>query len=147
MRVALAIVMVCNAMVFFFAAALHAGISIGRFHEPYILPATIVEVICGAALAWGAASILTRSRNQWRAALVGNVVALGGVLLGKAALAAGKGPRTASNDLYHNLMLILIPASIIMLVSARPAFHRKQSCASSQRRCPDIKQGETRDAP
>lgn len=134
MRVALAVVTVCNAMVFFFAAVLHAGISIGRFHEPYILPATIVEVICGAALAWGAASILTRSRNQWRAPLIGNVVALGGVLLGKAALAAGKGPRTTSNDQYHNLMLVLIAASIIMLVSARPFFYRNQGRAPSQRR-------------
>lgn len=147
MRAALAVVMFANAGLFFFAAVLHAGVSIGRLHEPHILPAAIVEVICGAALAWGAASILTRSPHQWRNALIGNLVPLGGVLLGKAALAAGRGPRTASNDLYHNLMLVLIAASIVMLVSARPAFHRNQGCAPSQRRCPDIKQGDTGDAP
>lgn len=39
----------------------------------------------------------------WRAALIANGVALAGVLLGITALAAGAGPGTPSNDLYHRL--------------------------------------------
>jgi hypothetical protein len=129
MRVALAIVMLADAGVFFFGAIQHAGISIGRFHEPYILPAAVVEVLCGAALVWGAGSILASSRHWWRAALIGNLVALTGVLLGKAALAAGWGPHTASNDLYHNLMLVLIAVATVMLVFARAEFHYRRVCA------------------
>lgn len=119
MRTALVAVMFLNAAVFVFAAVLHAGISIGGLHEPRIVPATIVEMICASALAWGSVSILTRSPRAWRAALSGNLVALSGVLLGKAALAAGRGPRTPSNDLYHNVMLVLIGVSIVLCVAAR----------------------------
>jgi hypothetical protein len=56
---------------------------------------------------------------QWRVALITNFVALGGVLLGIAALAAGAGPRTASNDLYHHIMLILIGAVVLILFFGR----------------------------
>jgi len=52
-------------------------------------------------------------------ALLANLVALGGVLLGSAALAVGAGPRTASNDLYHRVMLNLIATVILVLFLAR----------------------------
>jgi hypothetical protein len=121
MRVALAVVMFSNAALLFFGAVQHLGIAIGRFHEPYILPAAIVEALCSVALIWGAAAVLFGSRRRWRAALVGNLIALGGVVLGKAALAAGAGPRTASNDFYHNIMLGLIGVSLLMLLSRVPS--------------------------
>jgi len=50
---------------------------------------------------------------------------LGGVLLGIAALAAGAGPRTASNDLYHRIMLLLIGASLLILFSGRSRLDRR----------------------
>jgi hypothetical protein len=112
-------VMLSNAVIFFFAALLHAGIALGRFHEPEIVPATIVEAICGTFLAWGTMAVLANWARQWRFALIGNLVALGGVLLGMAALAAGKGPRTGSNDLYHRLMLALILAGVVILLLIR----------------------------
>jgi hypothetical protein len=62
--------------------------------------------------------------NLWRNALITNLVALGGVLLGIAALAAGAGPRTASNDLYHRIMLVLIAASLVVVFYGRSALHR-----------------------
>jgi hypothetical protein len=37
------------------------------------------------------------------------------VLSGIAALAAGAGPRTASNDLYHRMMLALIAITVLIL--------------------------------
>jgi len=62
---------------------------------------------------------------RWRVALIANFVALGGVLLGIAALAAGAGPRTPSNDLYHRIMLVLIGASLLILFSARSVLNRR----------------------
>jgi hypothetical protein len=50
-----------------------------------------------------------------------------GVLLGIAALAAGRGPRTASNDLYHRIMLALIGAGLLILFFGRSAFMRSRN--------------------
>jgi len=58
------------------------------------------------------------------AALITNFVALCGVMLGIAALAAGAGPRTASNDLYHRMMLILIGAAALILFFGRRWFNQ-----------------------
>ncbi len=66
-----------------------------------IVPASIVEVLCALALSWGAAAVLKQSLKAWRAAFIGNLVAIIGVAIGIIALAVGAGPRTASNDLYH----------------------------------------------
>jgi hypothetical protein len=42
-------------------------------------------------------------------------------LLGITALALGAGPRTASNDLYHKIMLILIVATFLLIGFSRRA--------------------------
>ena len=55
-----------------------------------------------------------------------NFVALGGVLLGIAALAASAGPRTASNDLYHRIMLLLIGASLLILFLGWSRFNQRR---------------------
>jgi hypothetical protein len=116
--------MISNAALFFFGALQHAGIAIGRFHEPRIVPATIVESLCGLSLVWGVAAVFGHSHVEWRTAMIANLVPLGGVLLGMAALAAGRGPRTASNDLYHHIMLALIGAGLLILFFARSALNR-----------------------
>ena len=130
MRVVLAIVMFSNAGLFFFGALQHAGIAVGAFHEPYILPAAIVESICGVALAAGGTAVLT-GWHPLAMALMGNLVPFAGVMLGKAALAAGRGPRTASNDLYHNLMLALIAAAAILLLFAWPKLRQNRGDKSA----------------
>lgn len=124
MRAALGLIMSSNAALFFFGAMQHAGISLGRFHEPKIIPAAIVESICGVFLLWGSIAIAGHLSAGWTVALIGNLVALAGVLLGMAALALGRGPRTASNDLYHRIMLVLIAAGSLMLFLARAALRR-----------------------
>ena len=111
--------MSANAALFFFRGIQHAGVAVGRFHEPLIIPAAIVETLCGLCLLWGAIALFRRSRRRWRIALITNLFALGGVLLGIAALAAGAGPRAASNDQYHRMMLILIAAVILILFLGR----------------------------
>jgi hypothetical protein len=124
MRIALGLIMISNAALFFFGAVQHAGIPLGRFHEPEIIPAAIVETICGLFLLWGSIAIFGHFSGHWRIGLVGNLVALAGVLLGMVALAAGRGPRTASNDLYHRIMLVLIAAGLLILFFARAALRR-----------------------
>ena len=116
--------MISNAALFFFGAAQHVGVAIGSFHEPRIIPAAIVETICGLFLACGAIAILNYWGAQWGVALTGNLIALAGVLLGMAALAAGRGPRTASNDLYHHIMLVLIAVSVAILFFAKSELQR-----------------------
>ena len=124
MRTLLGCVMIPNAALFFFGAIQHSGTTIGRFHEPRIIPAAIVETICGLFLAWGTIAVFGQSALPWRNALIGNLVALGGVLLGMAALAAGRGPRTASNDMYHRIMLALIGAALLLVFFARSTLNR-----------------------
>jgi hypothetical protein len=119
MRPLLTLVLAFNALLFFFGAVQHAGLSLGRLREPRIVPAAIVESVCGVFLAWAAASHFFHRKSAWRAALIANLVALAGVVLGMAALALGAGPRTVSNDLYHRIMLALIAAALLMLFLRR----------------------------
>jgi hypothetical protein len=126
MRILLLCLMALNALLFFFGALQHAGVAIGHFHEPRIIPAAIVESLCGLSLAWGWIALLVRSRVQRPAVVIANAIALGGVLLGMAALAAGAGPRTASNDIYHRIMLALIAASFLLWLGRSPMHGDRQ---------------------
>jgi hypothetical protein len=102
MRTLLGLLMISNATLFLFGAIQHAGLGIGPFHEPLIIPAAIVETLCGLCLLWGVTELFRDSRVRWRVALITNFIALGGVLLGIAALAAGAGPGTTSSPGDHD---------------------------------------------
>jgi hypothetical protein len=116
MKQLLTTLMISNAALFVFGALQHAGVAFGPLHEPVIVPASIVELICAVALLWGAVAIFRSSPKASRAALTGNVIAITGVAIGMVALAAGAGPRTASNDLYHKMMLTFAGVSLVILV-------------------------------
>jgi len=133
MRHLLELIMLANAALFFFGAVQHAGLGIGSFHEPRIIPAAIVESLCGLSLICGAVVVLMHSRIERQAALIANLVALSGVLLGIVALAAGRGPRTASNDFYHRVMLVLIAGSVLILGFSRSAFNSRPKSRSNSR--------------
>jgi hypothetical protein len=60
-----------------------------------------------------------RRRTYSRTVLICNLIAIGGVLLGIVALAAGRGPRTVSNDNLHRAMLMLAGLSLISLFFSR----------------------------
>jgi ABC-type Fe3+ transport system permease subunit len=125
MKTAAGFLMIANAALLALGAAQHAGLAIGPFHEPLIIPAAIVETLCCICLLWGAMALLgNHSAKRWRVALTANCIALGGVLLGIAALAAGAGPRTASNDLYHRIMLILIALAVVALFLGKRKFNQ-----------------------
>ena len=127
MKHLLTTLMLGNAAVFVFGALQHAGVVIGSLHEPVIVGATVVETLCALALVWGAAAVLKRSPRAWRRALIANLVVIAGVAFGIVALAVGAGPRTASNDLYHEIMLALAVASIVILAlpAGRAALTRR----------------------
>jgi hypothetical protein len=127
MRVVLGWLITLNMALFIFGAVQHVGLEIGPFNEPVIVPAAIVESICALSLLWGLWAVFRESPAIWRIAFIGNLVALAGVLLGIVALAAGRGPRTVSNDNLHRAMLTLIGLSFVALFAARsfPSLGRK----------------------
>jgi hypothetical protein len=118
------------AATFFFGALLHLGVRIplgfATLAEPGILPATIVESLCGLALSFSAFAVLTRVSFAWTAAITAHAFALGGVLLGVAALALGGGPSTDLNTIYHRVMLVALASVLALLLSptGRTAFSR-----------------------
>jgi hypothetical protein len=107
--------MILNAALFFFGAIQHLGVAIGTFHEPIIHPAAIVETICGLSLTSAVLALFRAVPSARRFAIIANLIAVAGVTLGMIALAAGRGPRTASNDNYHHIMLTLAAASLIII--------------------------------
>jgi hypothetical protein len=127
MRIALGLLMALNMALFVFGAVQHVGVEIGRFNEPVIVPAAIVESICALSLLSGLWAVLRDAPAFWRTAFIANLVAFAGVLLGILALAAGRGPRTVSNDNLHRAMLTLIGLSFaaLFVVRAFPRFGKK----------------------
>jgi hypothetical protein len=123
-------VMLAEAVTFWIAACLHLGVRIplgfAVLAEPTIFPATVVETTCGLALALAAATVIGGSRWGWAAAVGAHLLSIGGVLLGMAALAAGRGPRTASNDAYHLTIVTALALGLILLATpmARHALNR-----------------------
>ena len=112
---------------------MHLGVKIplgfAVVEEPVILPATIVEGLCGTALAVAAFAVLARRELAWPIALVAHTFALGGVLLGITALALGAGPSTDLNTVYHKLMVVGLVAVLALLLSpaGRTALRRATS--------------------
>ena len=118
---ALGVLAALYAVTFFVGALLHLGVRVSLgfavLAEPQILPATIVEGLCGLFLAVGAYAALTRKTWAWTAITAAHVFALGGVLLGMAALAVGAGPSTGLNDIYHRVMLAALAAGLVLLLT------------------------------
>jgi len=130
---AIGILSAVYAATFFFGALLHLGVTIplgfAVVAEPVILPATIVEGLCGVALAVAAFAVLTRRELAWPIALAAHAFALGGVLLGITALALGAGPSTELNSVYHRVMVVALVALLALLLSpaGRSALRRATS--------------------
>ena len=110
---------VLYAATFFLGALLHLGVRIplgfAVLAEPRIVPATIVEGLCGLGLAVGAYAVLTGKGWAWSAVTGAHAFALGGVLLGITALALGGGPSTGLNTVYHRVMLVALVAGLVVL--------------------------------
>ncbi|MET9342538.1 hypothetical protein [Nonomuraea sp. NPDC003804] len=96
------------ALSFYLGALLHAGVAIGPVAEPVIVPAVIVETLCGTALVTGAYGALASRPWAWTGLRLGHAVALGGVLLGVVARTLGAGQSTPLNDWYHRIIATLL---------------------------------------
>jgi hypothetical protein len=109
------------ALTFFLGALLHLGVRIPLgftvLAEPRIIPATVVEGLCGLGLAVGAYAVLTRKGWAWSVLTGAHGFALGGVLLGITALALGGGPSTELNTIYHRVMLVALVAGLALLLT------------------------------
>jgi hypothetical protein len=113
------ILAVLYAATFFLGALLHLGVRIplgfAVLAEPRIIPATIVEGLCGLGLAVGGYAVLAEKSWAWSAVTGAHAFALGGVLLGITALALGGGPSTELNTIYHRVMLVALVAGLVLL--------------------------------
>src|SRR5215212_1588562 len=121
------------AATFFLGALLHLGVEVplglAVLDEPRILPATIVEGLCGLALAVAALAVFAPVNRAWTFALTVHAFALGGVLLGITALAVGAGPSTELNTIYHRVIVVALVAVLALLLSpaGRTALRRTTS--------------------
>jgi peptidoglycan/LPS O-acetylase OafA/YrhL len=97
------------ACVFFAIAHLSLRIPLGfaTLHEPRVIPATIVEMLCGIILLIGGVALLTHHPRAWRTAIAAQTFTLCGFLLGIAANAGG-GNDDPVNDVFHGVMLVLL---------------------------------------
>lgn len=133
--VALGVLSLIWAATFFLGALLHAGITVDLgfavLEEAPILPARIVESLCGIALAIGAWAVLSRRGWAWAAATTGHVVALAGVLQGVEAIASGRGTSSVLNGTYHRVMIVVLVSGLVALAtpSVRAALRDRSSGA------------------
>lgn len=102
--------------------------------EPRIMPAAIVEGLCAAVLAASAGAVAIRHARAWMAVVVAQAISLAGVLLGIAALAAGQGPHSEVNDIYHRVMVVALLAGLALLATptAKKALHRRHATAEGE---------------
>jgi hypothetical protein len=126
------------ALTFLLGALLHLGVRIPVgsvvLAEPRIFPATIVEGLCGLFLATGAYAVFTRKTWAWRAITTAHAFALGGVLLGTAALAVGAGPSTELNTIYHRVILAALVVGLVFLLTPTGRAALGRGDRSSRRR-------------
>jgi hypothetical protein len=110
-----------EAITFLLGALLHLGVRIplgfAVLAEPQIIDATIVEGLCGLFLAVSAYAVFTRRSWAWPAAIAAHAFAVAGVLLGIGALAAGLGPTTELNYVYHRVILVVLVADLALLLT------------------------------
>lgn len=120
-----------EAVTFLLAALLHLGIPLG-FSEPRIIPATIVEGLCGLFLAVSAYAIIARKPWAWGTALAAHLFATAGVLLGIIVLALAPDRSTEVNTISHRVILVSLVVVLALLItrSARAALGRRQQALS-----------------
>jgi hypothetical protein len=105
---------------FLFMSVLHTGLFVPLgFGEPVIVPAVIVEGVCGAVLVMSAVGLLTGQVWGWAGAVGAQALSLAGVLLGIVAISAGRGPHSELNDTYHRIMVVALATGLVALYAPR----------------------------
>ena len=145
----ISVLIVLEAITFLLATLLHLGIQFPLgFSEPRIIPAAIVEGLCGIFLAVSAFALFVRKTWAWWGAIAAHAFAVAGVLLGITALALGLGPSTVANTIYHRTILGVLVVVLALLASpgARAALGRSQkegremNTSDEERRRPSLEQ-------
>ena len=114
----ISVLIVVEAITFLLATLLHLGIQFPLgFSEPRIIPAAIVEGLCGILLAVSAFAVFARKTWAWWGAIAAHAFAVAGVLLGIAALALGLGPSTEANTIYHRVILVVLVVVLALLAT------------------------------
>ncbi len=114
----ISVLIVGEAITFLLAALLHLGVQLPLGStEPQIIPAAIVEGLCGLFLAVSAYAVFTRRTWAWPIAMAAHVFAVAGVLLGITALALGAGPSTEANTIYHRVILVVLVVVLVLLAT------------------------------
>ena len=112
----ISVLMVVETITFLLAALSHLGIPFPPgFSEPRIIPAAIVEGLCGVFLAVGTYGVFVRKTWAWGVALAAHIFAVAGVLLGITTLALGLGPSTETNTIYHRVILAVLAIALVGL--------------------------------
>ena len=124
------VVVVCEVIVFLFAATLHTG----AFGVPKLLPAMIVEGLCGLGCLITAYAVFTYKRWAQKNALITQILVLVGVLVGITAVTSDLTLRTPINLGLHGIMLvfIVIGLSLLSLPSTRGGFSNKNAPGSGE---------------
>jgi hypothetical protein len=116
---AVGVLLAAEAATFLVAALAHLGVGIplgfGVLREPRIVDATVVEGLCALLLATAVYAVLTHRAWAWLAATVAHGFAIAGVLVGILALAAGLGPTTTTNTIYHRTILLVLVVGLALL--------------------------------
>jgi len=110
--IVISVLMVLETITFLLAALVHLGIQFPLgFSEPRIIPAAIVEGLCGVFLAVGTYGVFACETWAWEVALAAHIFAVAGVLLGITSLALGFGPSIETNTMYHRVILAVLGRS------------------------------------
>jgi hypothetical protein len=122
------LVVVSEALVFLLAALLHTG----AFGVPALLPAMIVEGLCGIACVISAYAVFTHQGSALKTAIIVQIFILAAVLFGISALVRSPGLLTPINVGLHAIMLvlILIGLSLLAIPGTRQAFRRDRNLNS-----------------
>jgi signal transduction histidine kinase len=105
------VIIVCEAIVFLVAAALHTG----AFGVSQLIPAMIVEGLCGIGCVLSTYATFSRKRWAKKTAIIVQVLILLGVLLGVVVLIRSPGLDTSINVSLHAVMLVLIVIGLALL--------------------------------
>lgn len=104
----------------FFAIA-HLGLRIplgfATLHQPRVIPATVVEMLCGIGLMIAGVALLTHQPWSWGAAIASQAITLAGFTLGVFATAHNPGSQDPVNNAYHRTMLVLVILGLITSIT------------------------------
>lgn len=109
--------MLLEAMTFFAAAAIHAGLLVDGYQHR---EARIAETVIGLVLVAGAIAASFGPVWARRAALAAQTFALIGTIVGVITIAIGVGPRSFADVMYHSIIICVLIYGVSLAVRTRP---------------------------